>query len=163
MLIEQELEARIIAAVRAAIPEDAPRHEVVGLWQPASAGTLKGFRSDKSAVALIEVATGLGAQETFSNPTVSHSVTVTLFVRLDLDTRGTALLVFSDAISALFRKWMAATYQQTFTDLDGDGLSVDGVGVSGSLPEVDVDGMAASVSWTLALSGYYQQDSGERN
>lgn len=155
MLIERELEARVVAAIRAAIPADAPRHVVAGLWQPTAAGTLKGFEDDPSATALIEVATGLGAQETFSSAVVSHAVTVTLYVRLDRDAQGNALLAFAEPVSALFRAWMAATYQRTFDALDGDGLSVDGVGVSGSLPDIDRDEMVATVTWTLALSGYY--------
>lgn len=156
MLIEKTLEEKILTALRAVLPTDVPL-TLVGFWQPTAPGEVKNFESDPTAVALIEVSTGLGSQETFSNPTVSFAVSVNLTVRLELDTQATRILELVEPISELFKGWMAATYQQTFTDLDTDGLSVDGVGVSGGSPALDTSAKVARVGWSLNLSGSYQQ------
>lgn len=159
MLIEKELEGKILTALADCLPADV-KATVVGFWQPTALGEVKGWEDSDSA-ALLEVAVGLGQQETFSNPVVSFNVAVALAVRLELDAQAENILKLVEPISELFKDWMAATYQQTFTALDVDGLSVDGVGVAGEVPQLDPNAKVARVGWSLTLSGSYQQTSNE--
>ena len=154
MLIEKEIEAKILAAISAVLPALLPSHSLVGFWQPAAVGNLKRIEDDPSDVAFIEVMTAQGSQATFSDPDISYPVAVQLTVRADLDPDGSALVAFTDPLTALFREWMGATYQQTFTALDiDDAVSIDNVGVSGSAPAIDLAASVIRVRWDLTLSG----------
>lgn len=156
MLIEKTLEEKIVSAVSGALNAVGIPFTIVGFWQPSAMGEVKHWESDPSSAALIGIVTGLGQQDTFSNPTVAFDVAVNLIVRAELDTQAANILKFVEPISELFKGWMASTYQQTFTALDIEGLSVDGVGVKGGTPELDTSAKVVRVGWSLNLSGSYQ-------
>ena len=154
MLIEQDLEAKILAALSSALPA-TPKCFATGFWQPSALAVLKRVENTPDAVAILEVATSPAKRETFSVPVVTFDVTVALVVRLDLDPQGTAFAALAEAIIATFREWQAATYQQTFTALDVDGLSADDVAISATTPVIDTSTQTARLSWSLTISGTY--------
>ena len=158
MLAVKDIEAKIVDALRAATTSLKFAHEVTGFWQTSAYGVLKSLESRTNLVALVEVATSTISQSTFSSPDSSFDASVRLAVRLDLDPQGEAFAAFAEALDALFRKWMRLTYQQTFTALDVDGYSVDGVGVTGSQPTIDTEAKVAAASWTLNLAGSFQPE-----
>lgn len=155
MLTSRAIEAKAVAAIRDAMKTLPASHAVVGNWQPTAYGALKAFENRPSIVALVEVATDPPNQPTYSAPEATLSMSVRLAVRAQLDPQGETFAAAADALDGLFRDWMRLTYQTTFTALDADGFSVDGLSVSGSAPSLDTDEQIASAAWTLDLSGAF--------
>lgn len=159
MLAAKAIEAKIVSAIRDALAARTEPHEVTGFWQTTAYGVLKSMETRTDLVALVEVSTSSATQSAFSSPDSSFDASVRLAVRLDLDPQGEAFAAFAEALDALFRGWMRLTYQQTFTALDVDGYSVDGLGIAGSLPELDAEAKVASASWTLDFAGTFRETS----
>jgi len=155
MLIEKALEEKVLTSIAAVLPA-THKHILAGFWQPTAPGKLKGLEEDPEATALVETSLGLGNQATFSDPNVTFPLSVQLTVRLELDPQGQKLLDFTEPMHNLFKGWMAATYQQTFTALDIDGLSVDEVSVGGGSPVLDTSAMVGRVKWDITLAGSYR-------
>jgi len=165
-MVEKTLEDKIITAITAAMPATITpaQYDAVGFWQTNAVARINGILADPSKVALIEVATGLGNQVTFSDPNVTFAVTVSLVLRAEIAVNDNALATFAEPINELFKGWMASTYQQTFTALDINGkLSVDEVSVSGGTPAISTDNMVSSVTRNLTLAGSYPPPSTSNN
>ena len=158
MLKAKALEAKLLEKIAAALPADIPPYVLAGFWQPSAPGIVKDVETIGSSSGLIEVATSLGRRQTASVSAVTFTVTVNLVVRLELDSQGEKLLDFTEPLQALFDGWMGANYQQPLTALDVPGLSIDGVGVDGGAPRLDIPAKVARVAWTLDLSGTYEPE-----
>ena len=159
MLKPPLVEAIVVEAIKGAIAAASPSVPCVvsGFWQPSLAGSIKRGESPDT-VAFVNVATSLGNQPTFSDPNVTLTVAVTLAVRCERDAQSNALPAIAAAIDALFRDWQRRTYQDTFTDLDVDGLSIDELGINAGDPTVNFAAKVATIPWRLSLSGVFNPE-----
>lgn len=158
MLIQKELEARIVSLIENALAA-AGRGDicrVCGSWQPVSDGLVRWIDTDVKSVAAINVAVGSPGRETFSDPSVSFSAKVSLFVRHELDATGDLLVELSALVQSVIDDWQAGTYQREFTVFDLPSLSIDDLSVqSGQSPAINGDKVA--VVWPLTFSGSYRE------
>ena len=163
MKLLQDIEAKLIAAIDAAIHPDSPRPDspalpdvkvqVFGLWQPSVLGTVRN-QEDPDTVATIAVGLGTPAVKTYSASEASISGSIVLSVRIELDTSGAALLALSDAIGSLLTGWNAANYQAAFTALDTEAFNVGDVTTTGgATPYVDYERKTVTVTFPFTISG----------
>lgn len=158
MTLLRDIEAKIIAAIDAAIRPDssAPpdvKVQVFGLWQPSLPGIVRN-QEDAGAAATIAVGLGTPAVQTYSASAASITGSIVLTVRVELDPTGAALLALSDAIGSLLTGWNSANYQAAFTALDTDAFNVGDVTTTGSAtPYVDYERKTVTVSFPFTISG----------
>lgn len=151
----QELEKRLIEKMSEKLVEFADEIEMLGAWQTSSEDILA--RLEGSKPAQLSVAFSTPSQTTFSSPEFRLSVTVTLFVRYELDRENKLFPAICQNLGELFREYMSSTYQAEFTAFDTDEVSIDDFSVGGgAAPIIDRERCEVSVSWPITLSGTYK-------
>lgn len=154
MLKEQALEAKVLAGLTEAL-SGLDGFKLIGFWQPTAAGEIRGLE-DYKPKALVEVTTAQVQQPTASVNEIEVPLAVVLTSRLELDTRGEDFVGYVERIRDLFETWMSLTYQQEFTALDTDKISIDGLSVDGGEPQFDIGAKNVKVRWDVTLSGSYK-------
>ena len=163
MLIQKELEEKLLTIYRAALTAAGITNVTIsGAWETAQSGLVKWVEGDGTSAAFVNVAVGNPGWQTFSTPVVSFNVNTSLFVRTELDPTGELLAAIAGVIEDIHRNWQTSTYQQTFTALDLDNLSVDGIALGvGASPTVD--GANCVVTWPFTLNGSYRESASNNN
>lgn len=151
-MTSQLIEANVLAEISAALAELPDKHCLSGIWQTTAPGVVKG-EEPEDAVAVVGVATSGFSRETFSLPTGSYTVAVSLAVRNELDPCGEVFLRFAAALESLFQAWQGETYQQHFARLDTPGFSVGDVAVESAPPMRVKSAECCSMTWTVTLRG----------
>lgn len=100
MLIEKEIELKLKDALAANL-EDC---EVIGSWQPADAGGVKG-QHDNSAKAVVSIYVAPRQHDSFSLPTVNMSGAVTIDARAEMCPTMAEVSKIYDVVSTLFDNW----------------------------------------------------------
>lgn len=157
MLICKELESKLATAIKTAV-SDLDGIEINTSWAVGESGIVRWVRGESDSRAIVSIAIGTASHETYTAPTCSHTATVSLFTRYELDPTGALLAALAERIENLFRKWMSSTYQAAFTALDIAGeFSVDDVGVGGSSSPSVVNGLV-TLAFQVTLRGSYLKD-----
>lgn len=157
-MIAKDLEAKIIAAIadKFAAIDGLPAHQIIGVWQPSIAGAVKN-EEDPATVAMIAVAISTASHGTYTAPDVSFRGAVGLTVKIESDPTGSALVQFAEPIEDLFKAWQSDTYQQAFTALDLDNLSVDEISIGDAQPPaIDTRRGTVSLAFPFSISGSYR-------
>ena len=150
-MIEQELEGKIVAAIAAL---GVVGLEVRGLWNPVSAGLVKGDEADASVPAAAIVRVGPRSFGSYTIPTVSLDCSVALVVRTDLDPTGEILAGAADAISEKIAAWHADVCESDDAGLAFDGFVPGGFSASGgSGPDFDRSAATWAVTWSFTIAG----------
>ncbi|MBO7687681.1 MAG: hypothetical protein J6V72_14920 [Kiritimatiellae bacterium] len=150
-MIEQKLESAIVAAVEAL---GVSGMDVSGLWNPVSAGFVKGEEANSSAAAGAVVRVAPRAYDAVTFPTATFDCTVSLVVRTDLDPDGAILASAADKISAFL-----ARLHRTVAHGEDQGLDVDGLDVAafhltgGSGPVFDEAVATWAVTYNFTVVG----------
>lgn len=150
MMVEQELESKIVAALEAL---EVSGLVVRGLWNPVAPGEVKGQEgSDIPAAAVVRVSPR--SYGDYGVPTVTCECAVVLAVRVDLDPTGAILSSAAEAISDRLAAW-----HDNVCVADGDGLSFEGfmaaafTAPGGSGPTFDETKGAWAVTFNFTVSG----------
>ena len=150
MMVEQELESKIVAALEAL---EVSGLVVCGLWNPVAPGDVKGLeRTDDPIAAVVRVSPR--SYGDYGVPTVTCECAVVLAARVDLDPTGAILSSAAEAISARLAAW-----HDDVCTADGDGLSFEGfmaagfMVTGGSGPTFDETKGAWAVTFNFTVSG----------
>ena len=165
-MVSADLERKIINEISAALSAASLTDLALvrGTWQPSATDAPRWLEGDlfDGRTALIAVAVGTPAKETYSIPLVTFAASVRLHVRAELDSNGVLLLQFADVLQALFARWQVMHYNGDTTALDLPTLSIDGVTVNGGgVPEVSAE--TISIEFPLTLIGSYRSISDNSN
>lgn len=100
-MIEKDLESRIVSKFEAL---NLSGVKVLGMWQSAMAGSVKGVEAGESKASL-SVAVGLRQYDSFSSPRAEFTVGYALKVRVEVSPDGSALSTYMAAILGLLSTW----------------------------------------------------------
>ena len=156
MLIQKELEAKICAAFDSACSLLAFRPIIKGAWETALSGLLKWVENpaDANKPAYLSISVSCPSWGTLTTPVVDFAVSVSLFIRPELDPTGAALVEISEKVENVLKNWQLLN-DGTFAALDiADALSVDGISLGGGSSPIVNDGVC-NVSWNFTLSGHF--------
>lgn len=150
MMVEQELESKIVDALEAL---EVPGLVVRGLWNPVADGEVKGQEGSDIPVAAV-VRVSPRSYGDYGVPTVTCECAVALAARVDLDPTGAILSSAAEAISDRLAAW-----HDNVCVADGDGLSFEGfmaagfMVTGGSGPTFDEAAGAWAVTFNFTVSG----------
>lgn len=150
MMVERELESKIVAALEAL---NVTGLEVRGLWNPVASGSVKGME-DSGAPAAAVVRVSPRAYGNYTIPTVTFDCAVALAALVDLDPTGAILAAAAEAISAKLAAWHADVCNANDAGLAFEGFAPGGFAVGGgSGPEFDETAGAWAVTFNFTVAG----------
>lgn len=154
MLIQRELEAKVMSYLAKEIEARGLDVALTGAWQTSESGLVKWVESTSGKGAIISVALSAPQRETFSLPSVTFSANISLFVRGELDPTGDLLAAAAEVIQDALDEWQTETYQHRFIRFDLPGLSVDEIALEGAASPV-VNESIISVTYSARFAGSY--------
>ena len=151
MIVEREIEERLKAKFAAALGDDAAALRIVGSWDVAAAGEVKG--KGDSSPAVLAVAVGIRSYDSFCSPQADLACSAVLLVRRDACPTGAALADLIEPLLDLFHNWNAE-YDAVSDDLTTKCFHPGGFRLdSGSSPEYDEAAAVWTVPFDFTLRG----------
>lgn len=146
-MVEKLIEANIVSAISALGMEGVP---VIGMWDVAAQGAVKGEEGTEHAAVVVRVPPMSYDTPGLCNVTISASITLT--VRIDMCPTGEELAEYSARLAGLLEGWQLAETGADLVDFAVDGFEPGGFQATGG-DGPTVEGQAWTVVQNFMLRG----------
>lgn len=146
MLTEREIESKLKTVVASLYEDNATKPVIVGVWDVADEGEVKG--QGDASVAAIAVAVGIRSYNSFCQPQADIPCTVALTVRRDACPTGGEFANLIEPLMEKINMWNA-DYNEVLDELSTDTFDIGGFQMTGGDTAQNETAWTARISFTL--------------